>query len=82
MTFQAAIYRGSFIEFEKYLTELVGTRKEEIRNGTTPMSDILSALVRGYYSSVKGEELRSGKCSSSGVYTHHEKSQVCNTAWA
>ena len=46
----------AFVEFEKYLTELVETRKEEIRNGTTPMGDILSALVKGYCSTAKGEE--------------------------
>ena len=46
----------AFVEFENYLNELVETRAKEMRDGTIPMGDILSALVRSYHSSVKGEE--------------------------
>lgn len=46
----------AFVEFENYLNELVETRGKEVGDGTTPMGDILSALVRSYHTNVNGKE--------------------------
>lgn len=46
----------AFVEFGNYLNEMVANKKKEMENGTAAVGDILSALVRGYYSGEKAEK--------------------------
>ena len=46
----------AYKEFSIYLEEIVVNRKQEMESGAAAVGDILSALVRGYYSSEKAEK--------------------------
>jgi len=46
----------AFVEFGKYLNELVKARKEDVENGNAGLGDLLSALVKSNYESQRADK--------------------------